>query len=89
MLANFGYCLLMTQRLKERIETFIIKNGSAAKLDLAKAAGCSLRTLERWLNGETAPDGHERYSLALACGLTEAEAMTLAREDASKAKETA
>jgi transcriptional regulator with XRE-family HTH domain len=81
----------MTQQLRERLTTYLIKHGPEGKRALANGADCSLRTIDRWMSGETVPNEHDRFNLAVACGCSEDEALELARtgEAPSMAKETA
>lgn len=47
---------------------------------LALAVDRDAQTIYRWLQNEKVPSAHEAYQLALTCGLSEEEALELAKE---------
>lgn len=70
----------MSKRLLEEISLLEIKLGRVeARQRLCQAIGKSDQTLLRWLR-DGFPEAHDAYSLALACGLNEQDALAVARE---------
>lgn len=70
----------MSGRLKDAVEQYLTKRGSAVgKAELCAAVGKGEATLRRWLK-DGVPTSHDAYTLAKACGCTEDEALHLARE---------
>lgn len=79
----------MTQRLRDKLKLFVIKQGPKAKEALSQAAGKSPRMIDRYLNGEAEPSQHTSYKLALACECSEEEALALSGAPHVAAKEPA
>ena len=75
-------------RLLDKMNEYVTVNGMAGRADLCKAANRGMRSVERYLTGETIPSTQIRFQLALACGCTKAEAIELANEP-PEARETA
>lgn len=75
-------------RLIKKMNDFVTVNGMAGKARLSEATNCNMRSVERWLSGQTVPSTHKRYQLAVACGCTHEEALDMAQE-LPEAKETA
>lgn len=70
----------MSKKLLEQINLLEITLGRVeARQKLCRAIGKSDQTLLRWLR-EGFPEAHDAYSLALACGLNEQDALAVARE---------
>lgn len=79
----------MTQRFRQLVEQYLMKEGPAGKAVLSAAAGKHPATIDRWIkNG--CPTRHDAYKIALACGLSERLAQILAEEEsATRPKRTA
>jgi transcriptional regulator with XRE-family HTH domain len=73
-------------RLVAKMNDYVTVNGKA---DLCKAAGKSERMLDRYLKGQSIPSAQVRYRLARQCGCNHEEALDIAQEASSQAKETA
>lgn len=75
----------MSRRLKETVEQYLTKKGSAVgKAELCAAVGKGEATLRRWIK-DGVPTSHDAYALALACGCTEDEALLIAKEESQEA----
>lgn len=70
----------MSSRLRNLIQTQLVKKGPALKVELCQAIDRSEQTLNRWLK-DGVPNAHEAYKLALACGCSEEEALKIAKEE--------
>lgn len=79
----------MSDRLIQRLNEYVTKEGQRGKTKLALAINRGERMVDRYLKGQSAPSSHIAYLLAVECGCSEKEALTLARELSSEAKETA
>lgn len=75
-------------KLRDKVETFLVKTGKSAKEILAIKAGVSPSTIAKIKNGRV-PLPSNAYRLAVACGCGEEEALEIARECSSLAKDTA
>jgi transcriptional regulator with XRE-family HTH domain len=71
------------------MQRYLIVRGPTAKAVLSQQAEKSPRMIERYMSGAASPSQHTAYKLALACGLNEEDALALARECSSEAKDTA
>lgn len=80
----------MSKRLLEVIQTFLIKQRkTVAYKALADAVDRDPATVRRWVTEKFIPGENDRYRIALACGLSEQEALALARTGASERKRSA
>lgn len=68
----------MTARFQERFRKAQAKNKYLVA-DLMRATGRSDRTIRRWVK-DGFPTSYDAYTVALACGCKEAEALALALE---------
>lgn len=67
----------MTERLRQKINQFLVKKGPIGKSELSVACGKSVRMVERYVEGKAKPSQHTGYKIALACGCNEREALEL------------
>jgi hypothetical protein len=72
--------ITMGERLKDMIETYIIraKRGGAVKLSIE--AACGLRVIYNIKNEGHVPSPQIAYRLAKACGANEKEALAIAKQ---------
>lgn len=80
----------MNERLKNLIETYMIRAGKNAALKLAGEAGCGVRMIYAIKNEGRVPKPAVTYRIVKACGVTEDEALRMSQESASTpARDTA
>lgn len=86
------FCLYidgMSERLRDLVETYLIRMGRRAEVKLAAEAELSPSTIRNVRNGHI-PSPETTYRIALACGLTPEEALLIAKEcSLERARETA
>lgn len=71
--------LLMSSRLKDVVKAYLSEKGETAKAQLAVSLKRHQATIERWIR-DGVPSAEDAYSLALACGCSEEDALELAKE---------
>lgn len=87
--ANCGILPFMSTTLQQMVDRYLLANGKNAEAKLAMKADLSVSTVRNARRRGYISDRNV-VKLALACGLTEEEALTLARECSSnKAAKTA
>jgi transcriptional regulator with XRE-family HTH domain len=83
----------MSERLRKKIQEYLIRTDGNAKMKLCAAADISQSTLDNALGKRKKskpPTADTVYRLALACGCSEEEALALASECTSmRVRETA
>lgn len=81
----------MTARLSKIVSVKLDELGEQAKEKLALAAGVSASTIENARTGKADVSAESVYTIALACGSTDEEAMQLVKEriTSSRPKRTA
>lgn len=79
---------MSSERLKELVRAKVLKNGKNGVAKLAEESGlCESTVREAKLRGEVSESSG--YTLALACGASEEDALTISHECSPRAKETA
>lgn len=70
----------MSNRLKDLIDTYLVKHGNNGFVLLGQVLDRDAKTIRRWKDGGAVPNAHLAYKLALACGCTEEDALSVAKE---------
>lgn len=69
----------MSDRLRNVMTEYLIKQGDKGKAYLARRMDKSLKTIDRWAK-DGVSDPRKSYKLALACGCSEDEALEIAKQ---------
>lgn len=86
---NGNPCILhyeMSERLKDMVETYLIRAGKNGAFKLASEANVSVRLVYNVKNEGHVPKPEIAHRLAKACGATEEDALRIAKGCSSEAK---
>ncbi len=80
----------MDSRLGNIVQQFLVREGAGGKAQLCLAVKKSEQTLVRWIKSGV-PTQHDAYRIALACGCSDEEALSISQEEcpSEEAKEPA
>lgn len=67
----------------DAMKKVVLTEGSAGKAKLGAAAGRGERMIERYMAGKSSPSPDTGYRIAVACELSEEDALAVARECAT------
>lgn len=70
----------MSERLIQAMKDVLLKEGETGKGRLADAIGRQTRMIERYVDKSQTPTESNAYKLAVACGLSEEDALAIAKE---------
>lgn len=79
----------MSRNLVKAIETVMIREGQTGKGRLADVIGVGTRQIERYVDQDVTPKPDVAYKLAVACGLSDVEALRISAECAPTRQRTA